>query len=121
MARRWTNQTYLKIRRWVDGDIASSPQRPISLFGPFVFGALALAVAYREAPGAVPWVWVTVIPLVAAWMGFGLWRGSRLMQAAAIRGDRDFDRRIKFSLPSEYAFSESVTGAQQRKRRTLRK
>ena len=49
--------------------------------------------------------WLLVSLFGAAWTGFVLWRASRIMKAATIRGDRQFDQRGKYLLPPEYAAS----------------
>lgn len=49
--------------------------------------------------------------------GFVAWRFRRMVKAHAIRGDRQYDRRDKFDLPTEYSDSESATAARRRNRR----
>jgi hypothetical protein len=64
--------------------------------------------------------WAIAVISAAAWTAFAWWRGYRLFQAFGIRGDRRFDQREKFALPSEYRTSESATRTKQKRRMVQR-
>lgn len=103
----------LGLRRFVDWDLSrpsGAKAGTLSLligFAPVVPG-VALRASAPLACGAL---------VSLAWFGFVGWRASRLLRAAAVKGDRQFDRKTKFTLPPEYAASESVTAARRRARR----
>lgn len=111
---------YLRIRYGVDRDLATQ-RRPISIFGPFFFVILAMLGAHLIGGVAEVVGWAVIVPLGAGWAAFVAWRTTRLLRAAAINGDRDFDQRGKFLLSPEYHRSESVTAASQRKRSQRRR
>lgn len=117
---RWKNRSYLKVRRWVDQDLLAYPRRPISLMGPLFVAPLAFAAASFFGMLTVVVFYTLVAPGLALWTTFVLWRAGRIMRAAAIRGDRQFDQRGKYLLPPEYAASESATAAGRRRRNSRR-
>ncbi len=120
MARRWKNGTYLKVRRWVDRDIADYPRNSIALQGVLI-AMLALAMgAYAAGSLAIAAFWLLAFPPGAIWTAFVLWRVVRITRAATIRGDRGYDQKTRYILPPEYADSESVWAASRRKRLNAR-
>lgn len=120
MARSARGENYLRVRRWVDRDLAAYPRDSLALWGPTGIAILALVGAYNAGPAepvAVALFWLLIAPPWGAWMGFLLWRASRIIRFEAIKGDREYDQRGKFLLPPEYARSESVAAASRRERR----
>lgn len=59
--------------------------------------------------------------VVLAWNAFVIWRATRIVRAFSIKGDRDYDQRVKFILDPEQQRSESVTATSQRKRSQRRR
>jgi hypothetical protein len=114
MALKAKPTTYMRVRRWVDHDLANR-YRPASLFVPLFVALIGTAIALQVGGAASAIGWTIALP-GAACLGFALWRALRLMRAAAIKGDRQYDRRTKFTLSPEYHSSESVTAASRRKR-----
>ncbi|MDK2766799.1 MAG: hypothetical protein KYX69_03670 [Sphingomonas sp.] len=111
---------YLKVRNLVDGDIKAN-SRPASPF-------LGLLVVTPPLVGGLPFsgffaisLWIALIAIAVVWTGFAWWRGVRILRASVLRGDRDYDRRIKYGLPPEYVATESATASQRRRTRARRK
>jgi uncharacterized membrane protein len=106
---------YRKVRRWVDRELDTVAR---GFMIPLFAAAGVGIVAARELSGWAEWIAVgAVAASAAAWIGFVAWRAWRLMRASGLRGDRDYDRRIKHDLPPEYADTESATAARRRRRR----
>ncbi|MGA0546432.1 hypothetical protein ACO2Q1_14260 [Brevundimonas sp. VNH65] len=118
MGRRWTNRTYLKVRKWVDDDLTEVRGRAISLFAPVYAGIGALVAAGLLGPVGIGVFWLLALPALIACEVFVLWRAVRLSRAFTILGDRDYDRRGKYLLPPEYANTESPLAAKRRKLRS---
>jgi len=120
MAKAARANIYLRVRRWVDHDIAhryKSPVLQLSWFAAIFLGFLA-----RDLEHTLSWVaWLLAMAVVLAWNAFVLWRASRISRAFSIKGDRDYDQRVKFTLDPEHQQSESVTAASQRKRSQQRR
>ena len=113
-------QNYLRVRRWVDRDLAAYPRDSLALWGPTGIAALLFVGAYNAGPAepvAVALFWLLIAPPWAAWLVFVLWRASRIIRCETIKGDREYDQRGKYLLPPEYARSESVAAANSRDRR----
>ncbi len=121
MARRWKNETYLKVRRWVDRDVTTYPRYSVAFQGAFIAMIVLLLGAHALGRVATLGFWLLIFPLWAAWTAFVLWRVVRITRAATIRGDRGYDQKTKFILPPEYAQSESVLAASRRGRRSRRR
>jgi len=119
MRRFTTDKTYLRVRRWIDHDIANRYRAPSLTLSAFV--TIAIAFGFRlVGDGLSLAIWLTLLLLSTGWTGFVLWRAMRLIRTMSIRGDRKFDQCDKFQLLPEYASSESVTAAAQRKRKAGR-
>ena len=119
MRRRAHAELYLRVRRWVDHDLASQ-WRPSSIVGPLFLVLFALLAAnWAEHTPAVLGSLV-IVPLYAVWMAFVCWRGVRLLRATTIKGDREFDQRGKYLLAPEYATSESYLAHRKRRNRLRR-
>lgn len=118
MARRWKNETYLKVRRWVDRDLVAYPRNSIAFQGGFIVLIVLALAAYAGGIVTVVGFWGLIFPLGASWLGFVQWRVSRLSKAASLKGDRHYDQKGKYMLPPEYATTESVTAASRRKARS---
>ncbi len=118
--RRFTkDKTYLGVRRWIDHDIANRYRAPSLTLSGIV--TIAIAFGFRLVEGGLSLaIWLSLLLLSTGWTGFVLWRAMRLIRAMSIRGDRKFDQYDRFQLLPEYARSESVTGAAQRKRKAGR-
>lgn len=116
MSRFDKDSAYLKVRRWIDHDIATRFRSPSVTFSSVVTIGLAFALAF-----AGDWLsrtmWLGLLLLSSAWTGFVFWRVSRIVRAMTIKGDRQYDQKTKFTLPPEYANSESVSAASRRRQR----
>ena len=121
MALRWRNQTYLKVRRWVDRDISVYPRQSIALLGAFLAMMISLLGASALGPLATLGFWILILPIWSAWTVFVVWRLFRITRALSMKGDRGYDQKTKFSLPPQYADSESVLAASRRGRRSRRR
>lgn len=107
-----------RLRRFVDWDLGSSA------VGAGKASLLVAMLLWVPALIAQTWANATVAKLLlpltlllnAAWFAFVIWRGLRLLKASALKGDRDYDRRGKYHLASEYRASESATRARRRRR-----
>ena len=119
MARKANSETYFRVRRWADHDIANR-YRPVSIFIPFFATLIATTIALRVEGAASAISWMVAL-LGAVCLGFVLWRAVRLFRVLSIKGDRVFDQKDKFFLSPEYHRSESVTAAAQRKRSQRRR
>ena len=121
MARAARAKLYLRIRRWVDRDLATPGLRTIThMIGFIPVLPVLLFDLFFDGP-VMTGAWILAISLGVACSLFVLWRGARLMKALSIRGDRDFDRRVKFTLAPEHQRSESVTAAGRRNYLSRRK
>ncbi|MFL9841953.1 hypothetical protein ABS767_13345 [Sphingomonas sp. ST-64] len=109
--------TYLKIRRLVDNDIKTSP-RPISPILGVAFLLIPVLTGSWGYSGML--IWLPAVLLAVAWTAFAWWRAIRAFRASVIRGDRDYDRRLKYLLPGEYARTESATASRRRRRKRRR-
>ena len=118
MAGATRTGVYRKVRRWVDDDLAHQ-HRPLSLFAPLILAALMMMPVRPGADAFLPLLGV-VLTLFCAWNVFVVWRIARILRAAAIKGDREFDRYGKYQLPPEYAASESYLAHRRRPSRLLR-
>lgn len=121
MALRWRNQTCLKVRRWVDRDISVHPRQSIALLGAFLAMLIILLGASALGSLATVGFWILIFPTWAAWTVFVVWRVIRLTRAITIKGDRAYDQKTKFTLPPQYADSESLLAASRRGRRARRR
>ena len=120
MSRFDGNSTYLTVRKWIDHDIAHRYRQPSIQVSSLVTGILLMTLILADG-----WLFrLALAPLLllsAIWTGFVFWRLSRILRAATIIGDREYDRKAKFMLPPEYANSESATAAGRHKRQGLRR
>lgn len=109
---------YRVIRNWVDRDLGSVSTNNLALV-PFLIIILIACSAISLMPSQSRLIVGIGVVLAVAWAIFFLWRSIRMLKAASISSDRQYDRVGKYSLPPEYANSESVsaTGAE-RKRET---
>lgn len=114
-----TDKTYLRVRRWIDHDIANRYRAPSLTLS--LMATIFIAFGFRLVGGGLSLaIWLALLLLSTAWTGFVLWRATRLIRTMSIRGDRKFDQQDKFQLLPEYVGSESVTAAAQRKRKSGR-
>jgi hypothetical protein len=125
MAQAKRGETYGRLKRWVDKDLAAGwpVRRPLALYGPFCAAGFVGIGAYNAgsfAGFAVALFWWVIVPLWAIWTAFVLWRASRLMRAVTLRSDRLYDRGGKYLLPPEYAATESLTAIHRRARQIKR-
>lgn len=102
-------KTYLLMRRWADRSWIDHGPRPPAILPTFLLCLLALLVPHTPVTTAL-------FGLAAVWFAFVTWRGIRLLRAMAVYGDRQFDRKDKYSLAPEYRRSESTLRAKRRKR-----
>ena len=114
-----TRRFYHAVRNWVDGDLKEMSARGRILVPPpliigAAFGIGEIFPAQRTA------ILIAAMTLVAAWIGFILWRALRMVKAASAHNDRVYDRKNKYALPPDYADTESETAAKQ-KRKTAEK
>jgi len=72
---------------------------------------LLLGLLLKDLPFAIE----MSVGAAVAWIAFTWWRGIRMAQAMAIKGDRSYDRSGKLSLVAEYHGTESATAARSRK------
>ncbi|HEX8525515.1 hypothetical protein [Allosphingosinicella sp.] len=95
----------------VDHDLVEHTRTPMSLFLTFV--PISLSLLTMGTPHRLPALfgWATAVAATIAWASFVGWRIARLTKAAALKGDRTYDQRVKFLLPAEYGRSESATKA----------
>ncbi|NBW07321.1 MAG: hypothetical protein EBR82_04785 [Caulobacteraceae bacterium] len=78
-------------------------------------GTGVVAMGFKLVGGPISFViWSALLSASVIWTGFVLWRAGRMMQAASIKGDRQYDQHGKYLLPPEYARSESATAARRR-------
>lgn len=120
MTRRWKNETYLKLRRWVDRDVSAYPHHSIAFQGALIAMGILLFGAHVLGGVTILGFWLVVFPTWAMWTVFVLWRVVRISRAAMIKGDRGYDQKTRYILPPEYADSESVLTASRRGRRRRR-
>ncbi len=120
MAKAAKANIYLGVRRWVDHDIAHRYRSPV--LGLSLVAAIFVGLSSRAIEGTLALVaWLLASVIVVAWNAFVLWRAARIVRAVSIKGDRDFDQRVKFTLDPDHHHSESVTAASQRKRKQRRR
>jgi hypothetical protein len=98
-------------RRLVDRDLGSNnPQ----LGSPTVaVGAMLAVPPLLLFPQ--PWSYLGATMLTGGWFAFAGWRAWRLLRAASLRGDRNYDREVRPLLSKEYRDSESATATARRK------
>lgn len=108
------------LRRFVDRDLSRGG---IARSGSWWF-VIALLLACAPVPFVERWfddrspvALALALAPTLAWLGFVGWRAWRLCRAAAIRGDRAFDRSGRHLLSADYARSESATKARRQRRR----
>ncbi len=107
----------MRIRRHVDRDLVDN-YRPISPFyGLLLLAGVALGGAGRSNVLGVM-LWIMASAICVLWTTFVGWRTVRLWKATGLRGDRDYDRRLKLLLPPEYASTESATTGRRKRRRS---
>ena len=109
------DRRYLKLRQWVDRDLAN--YRSLSPYLIFVPAFLMWSIWGRPSD---PWRivgWSLAIGLGAAWGGIVLWRAVRLCRVAMLQDGRAYDERIKYMLPPEYRDTESAGAVRRRKMR----
>ena len=95
-------------------DIAHRYKSPV--LGLSLFAAIFLGFLSRNLERTSSWIaWSLAMAVVLAWNAFVIWRAIRIIRALSIKGDRDYDHRVKFTLDLEHQRSESVTAASQRK------
>lgn len=103
------------MRRWVDHDLGHK-RRPVSPYLPFLVILGPLIAIHDNASIMVRfWLWGS-LPLALLAEGFVLWRAARVIKACQIVNARRYERRDRYSLPPEYASSESAYLAERRKR-----
>ena len=96
-------RAYLKVRRWVDFDLAGS-SRPLSILLPITLFVSGVPLgAYRSDFFVL--FGIPLLCLTFAISGFLVWRCIRLTAALDLRADR---RRKKNDLPPEYANTVSA-------------
>jgi hypothetical protein len=110
---------YLKIRRLVDADIRDNSRPASPLLGfvlvmPPVIGGLPFSGFFGIS------IWTVFGAVALAWTGFAWWRVARIARASVLRGDRNYDQRVKYELAREYAETESATASQRRRKRARR-
>src|SRR3712207_355530 len=91
------------VRDMVDADL-SREIKP----GTFslIIGVMLFIAPYGLLPPPVGWI--TGGLLSGVFIAFAGWRAVRLLKAAAVRGDRDYDRNTKALLAKDYQNSESA-------------
>ena len=120
MAKAAKANIYLRVRRWVDHDIAHRYKSPVLQLS--FFAAIFLGFLSRNLERPSSWVaWLLAMAVVLAWNAFVLWRATRIFRAFSIKGDRDYDQRVKFTLDPDHQQSESVTATSRRKRSQRRR
>lgn len=120
MAKATKADFYLRVRRWVDHDIAHRYKSPV--LGLSFIAAIFLGFLSRNLERPSSWVaWALAMALVLAWNAFVIWRAVRIVRAFSVKGDRDYDQRVKFTLDPEHQRSESVSATSQRKRSRRRR
>jgi len=120
MAKATKANLYLRVRRWVDHDIAHRYRSPV--LGLSFIAAIFLGFLSRNLERPSSWVaWALAMALVLAWNAFVIWRAVRIVRAFSVKGDRDYDQRVKFTLDPEHQRSESVSATSQRKRSRRRR
>ena len=120
MAKATKANLYLRVRRWVDHDIAHRYKSPV--LGLSFIAAIFLGFQSRNLERPSSWVaWALAMALVLAWNAFVIWRAVRIVRAFSVKGDRDYDQRVKFTLDPEHQRSESVSATSQRKRSRRRR
>lgn len=101
-------RAYLMLRRWVDGCWSEHRDSRVLV--------LLAGVPFILVPVLGRWWLVPSILIVAVWIAFVGWRGSRMARAS----DVHYDRRTKFLLAREYRSSESAMKTSFRKKRRRR-
>ncbi|MBA3049246.1 MAG: hypothetical protein KKE42_00775 [Alphaproteobacteria bacterium] len=120
MAKATKANFYLRVRRWVDHDIAHRYKSPV--LGLSFIAAIFLGFLSRNLERPSSWVaWALAMALVLTWNAFVIWRAVRIVRAFSVKGDRDYDQRVKFTLDPEHQRSESVSATSQRKRSRRRR
>ncbi|WP_305758401.1 hypothetical protein [Brevundimonas sp.] len=120
MAKAAKANFYLRVRRWVDHDIAHRYKSPV--LGLSFIAAMFVGFLSRNLERPSSWIaWSLAMAVVLAWNAFVLWRAIRIVRAVSIKGDRDYDQRVKFTLDIEHQRSESVSAASQRERSRRRR
>ncbi len=111
---------YLKLRRLVDADLKRN-SKPVSPF-------LGFLVVTPPLIGRLPFsglfaisVWMVLGAVAVAWTAFVWWRVARILRASVLRGDRDYDYRVKYGLAHEYAATESATASLRRRKHARRR
>jgi hypothetical protein len=107
---------YLRLRRFVDRDLAAHP-RPLSPYVGFLPAVAMGALGARMSGLPSLAGWALAVCCGICWTGFVIWRIARLGKAAGLKGDRRYDRRTRFILAAEYEETESVTAARRRRSR----
>ena len=111
------------LRRFVDWDL-TRPGMPrngsLSAAVGLLLLAFATAVTHGESEAVSFISLLPALPLPLAWSGFVVWRQLRLLRAAALKGERSYDRGGKAMLSADYADSESATAARLRRERAKR-
>ncbi|MFN3669405.1 MAG: hypothetical protein ACK4VY_08870 [Brevundimonas sp.] len=98
----------------MDEDVTHA-SRGFSIFGPVLGTVLLMIGAHAAGPVTAVAGYIFVVAPATAWIVFVGWRIVRLFRVASIKGDRDYDQRIKLMLSAEHQRSESVTAASRRK------
>ena len=120
MRRSAIRRVYLDVRRWTDAELTREPRGGLGL-APMVL-AIGIGLLFQAATtGPVrSAAWAVCVAAATLWIGFISWRGIRLIKAASLLGDRDYDRHGRFLLPPEYAGSESHLSHRRRLKRARR-
>ncbi|MFA5970264.1 MAG: hypothetical protein WC816_13600 [Sphingomonas sp.] len=108
---------FSSFRRFVDWDLRRQPNVSAGaltlLIGMSPWLALG-ATGGEKHPPIFSAATVAIILFDLLWFGFVGWRAWALIRQAAAQADRLYDRKGKYSLPPEYADTESATKARQR-------
>jgi hypothetical protein len=112
-------KAFALLRRFVDWDLSRGPSVGVGNLTLLVLIVPWLAVLSLRGI-LIGVVWKTVLSVMAIatviWLGFVAWRGWRLIRITGIRGDRAYDRTVKFRLSSDYRETESATETRRRRR-----
>ena len=102
---------YIRLRRMVDYDLANNrrPLTPLLSLLPVVLIQVIL-----QQQSSIAWFLTATAGFV--WLAFVGWRATRLFKAFTLKSDRQYDQTGKFTLPPEYAATESATKAHRRRK-----
>ena len=110
--------TFAGIVNWIDEGWQNPPiriqSRPSSLAAMLPVCAVAVLTSAQLLP------LVAIIPLIAicvGWVSLIAWRGFVAVHHSTEKGDREYDKRIKYNLSEEYHQSESASAARKRRKK----